>query len=1344
MRFHLLYILFIFPLFCFGQGGTSLSVRVSLVTDGCEYSSARFSASVSGSDAFECSWFRVGEVRDISLGKEDFLEISSLSLMDTGDYYCIVTNLNTGEFIKSSITRLLVTRLKVSLPPFWSVSEKDKFTLYASDETGNSLPVDKLKWYVNGQLNKTANNFTASANDMHIRVVYQEGTCAGIDSTYVFVKPRRLFRGGNEDGFARVSLSFQVEINVPSEYCVNQELAFKASAKGDAGSSGFTFRWWKVGNGYDRLVAERQNFFLAPSVASDAGDYYCEVRDQNGFTVFSDTQKLILNPVRVSLKPELFYATQSEVLEGEVFHTSGIAITNDSLSWSIRPVGISRWTDCQSNHFSAGATDSYIRAVYTNSKGCIAEDSSLVISRSQKYFLGGIDDGFAFSGAGFTVIRLLPTAKIQEFCEGGSVLFRATVIEGNDNQYRFRWWRVSNPTNELLAESADFSLSGLQSRDAGYYFCEARDSSGFSAFTDTVRLTAKRVVLPSVLHAFSGERLSLTAKDILGSPVVGSLTWRPSGIGTSNPLAFTAPANDMLVRVTCDFGDKCVASDSTWVYIHDRGSVEGGDGDGFARTKTFPALTKPRLPRFLCTLSDSMTIEIGAVGSDLSYAWEYFPVVAGVKPSPSAKWNKVGDLGFPVIGADDFCLTLLDMPENFVAYIRCKVSNSLATIYSDTLHLYGHHLLQASVDKSNVTLYSKKSDTVTVSLAHGIAPWTYYYTSPLNTRYQRVDMKGFTDRLTVGETGLYRLDYLKDSVGCEVWDSLPVIKVSRPEIPEITISGDKEICEGLDALLHFEIINGVGPWQIWVDIDGVTSSDPGINWPLTVYRRDTSILFKANTSGVYTVRKLLDMNGGNGSNPTEGVTDGAARIVIHTPDIVRFTPLTDNHVGTCRTIDLLTLLKPLVNDRPHNAGTFYVNGALTGGAWKPVSGEYTVRYVQNADSYGCSGNTELVLIGDPLPGAFLDIPKKDICINSDGQAIINTVGNDVFFKLEKTRFDWQNNVVNRTTFTVSVSLLSDNNYTEAIRFVESDSCLIYKVYDITDKHGCKNTTVPVIDDMVYNRLNPEIRIQTRYPDLMNKEWASMAINDTLYTWGEAVRLQSDPCTGIKPFDIQCDKLPDFNGSPTIISDSGVYNFQVQDRYCFNADAGKFIIFRMQPLYLRLKLLLEGMNGIDQSKNISVELYQNHKIVAIGTGKVSGDGSVTAGNGRNILSTKDFTFTSPLSAGNYEIVVRSDGYLPVRSKKAYLLSMDSGRSPLIDFTDGDNVFIKSGELSSHMTKIGNRDGKDIWALSAVEGNRNELISVKDINTTIILPARFTISGDETGLTRKNRDKYSEVE
>lgn len=108
------------------------------------------------------------------------------------------------------------------------------------------------------------------------------------------------------------------------------------------------------------------------------------------------------------------------------------------------------------------------------------------------------------------------------------------------------------------------------------------------------------------------------------------------------------------------------------------------------------------------------------------------------------------------------------------------------------------------------------------------------------------------------------------------------------------------------------------------------------------------------------------------------------------------------------------------------------------------------------------------------------------------------------------------------------------------------------------------------------------------------------------------------------------------------------------------------------------------------------------------------------------------------------MVRSDGCLPVRSKKAYLLSMDSGRSPLIAFTDGDNVFIKNGELSSHMTKIGNRDGKDIWALSAVEGNRNELISVKDINTTIILPARFTISGDETGLTRKNRDKYSEVE
>lgn len=1341
MKLYLFLYLFCFlPQLLLGQAGNSPNVRVSLITDDCEYSSARFEATVGGLGHYTCHWYKVGELRDIPLGEGITYEIPSLSVRDAGFYYCVVTNPVNGENIKSALLELNVSVLEVYLPDILNVSEREKFTLSALDADGNPLSESKLKWYLNGTANKTGNSFTALSTDMHIQATYLEGTCRGTASTDVFVKPRKLFRGGNEDGFSRVSLSFQVEIIVPPVYCENEELAFRASARGDAGTSGFTFRWWKVGHGYDLLVSERQNFFLSPSKASDAGDYYCEVRDQNGFTVLSDTQSLVLLPVRISIDPNLCYAAQGDRLTFTASYSAGDTISHDSLNWYQRAVSAPSWTAGKGNHFIAGAGDSYFKAVYTNSKGCMAEDSSLIITRAHKSFLGGIDDGFAFSGAGFTVMRVLPASKLYEFCDGGSVIFRATVPEGDDSQYRFRWWKVSSPTNELLSDSPDFSLSGLQSRDAGYYFCEARDNNGFSAFTDTVQLTSKRVVLPAVLHAFAGERVSLTASDIHGNPVSGILTWRPSGLGISNPLTFTAPASDMLVRVTCDFGERCLATDSTWVYIHDKTVFHGGDNDGFDRTQIPPALTKPRLPESLCTLADTVSFETGAIGSDLRYQWEYRLI-----SSQASGWDNIQKLNIPIVGATAPLIHLQEMPEDLAVLLRCKISNSLATIYSDTVRLYGHHLLQATVDKPFVTLYDQKKESVCITLQHGVMPWSFHYVTPLNTRYQRNDLRVPTDLMEVSETGTYRLIYLRDSLGCELRDSLPEIKVSRPEIPEITISGDKEVCENSDVLLRLEVRNGVGPWQVWIDLDGSPATDPGLSWPLTITGRDTSLLFQATRGGTYTIAKIEDLNSGNGNAITQGITSGSASIILHMPDLVRFATLTDNHVGSCYKIDLFSHLRPYTDQATHIStdGDFYVNGVLIPVLWTPVIGKHTVRYVQKMDAYGCSGSAEVTLIADPLPGLTLHA-DRNVCENTSGDLQIRTVGNEVTFQLIRKRTDRMSMLVSETVSQIGTSELSDKNYSEVIRFMAGDSCLIYTVRNISDKHGC--VVADVLSDTVYSRVSPQIFLQILYPDQTNGQWASLRNVDTIYTWGDAAGIRVVPHKGVNPVDIQCEQVDytdkKFNINDLHLADAGIYRFSASDRYCSNGNAGELTLIHLKPLYTRLKVLLEGL-AVNNQKEITVDLVQDNRVVGSAVFFARGDGMVVDQEGNSVLSTRSFLFTSPLAGDNFDIIVRSEGYLAVRNKKPFQFSETASSSILIDLTDSANLFSYDGDLSRHATRIGERDGKVIWALSTVEANDNDLISVRDANGTLLLPSRFTDTGDETQRTLKNRDKYSGI-
>lgn len=1211
------------------------------------------------------------------------------------------------------------------------------------DDNGLVVPAATLQWK-NGAGNGNPLRFKVT-KDLILHFTYSGGGCLVADSIFIYVKPRQLYYGGVDDGYARAGVNFNVAIAVPPVFCVNENLVFKATAKSEAGSASFRYRWWKVGHSGDILVSEQPEFFLQPSKATDAGFYYCDVRDENGYTVRSDTQQLNLMPLTVHLLPRRLFVLEGEQVQFTAVDTDSILLSKDSLLWYSGKNALSGKVNPLS--VRAGSADAQISVLFTNNKGCIARDSVFLWTKPLRRYAGGVDDGYGRAGGGFTVKILKPLTHVKEYCEGNSVDFQATVPEGSDTSYSFRWWKVGKPTDILIADRSAFTLANPGFSDGGYYFCEARDINGFFACSDTVRLSSHQVHLPAVIYAMEQDRIVLTAKDGGGNPVESGVArwygrWTDSDSESTispggNPLNLSAWDRDFMIRVHCNFPGGCVGEDSTRVFVRSQSLFMGGDDDGYDRTSTPPVITKPRLPRMLCTVDDSVRLQIAAIGSDLLYQWEISLDAAG---AASMSWAAVETLGFK---GDESSLLLNKLPADFTASFRCMVYNRLGSIYSDTLLLYGHHLLQVKVDPAELMLYNNRPGNVNVSLEKGVKPWTYYYTTPSNVNYRLTDLKTLNSNLPVREPGMYRITYLRDSLGCEVHDSLPLIHVTSPEIPVITISGDREICAGEEIRLKLEVVNGVGPWQVYLAANGLLTDS------VTMSGRDTTVVLPAYNDAVYTVLHIYDRN--KGQQLVEGETRGRATILVNEPDLLRFAVLNDNHIGICRPVSLFDKLRPSVEGIAQSLidGSFYLNGRNIGGIWNVgdfIPGAYTLEYRQSTAVHTCSGRADISLALDNLPSAELSLPGM-LCADIDGELKLVTTGNEVSFKLGRTRFT--RGVISGTTTSsrIGISDLSDNTYRENVRFLSQDSCLAYQVSDITDRHNC--TVNDVLRDTVYNTLIPEILISTRYPDEDAQFWETHAAGDTLFTWGEEVGVMFTLLKGNAPFQVRCIRLSNTDNiypveeidsctQKMVLKDEGTYLFGVQDKYCSSDHGGTLIISQRKPGYLRLKVFLEGLadksvNASGQEKEIRVELCRDGKILMADTCFVSSSGDVRGKDGNTVLRMEE---------GEYDIVIRSDGYLPVRSKKSYHLNGDFLHTPLIDFTDEATIYCTTGDLSRHMTLLGVRDGKKIWALSTVEANYNQLISIRDRNNLNTGNSRRA-GKQNIEMTLGNRDKYSEV-
>ena len=1336
----------------------NITLRVTLKGGGCESAPVRFEASVNSMVTYTCRWWKVGVLRDHALtANSRIYEILSARLADAGQYYCVVTETETGRETFSDTLALKVVPLPVYLPEgVPNIGERDELPIAALDSTGGMVNSRKLTWSYGTLLQWQTGtavhlpsgsggnpfNLKGGNNDILLKVRYDEGVCVGYDSMQIRVKPSRYYWGGADDGYARVSSAFRVELNTPSEreYCEGETLRFKVTAISDGSNSGFSYQWWHIVGGNNIAVSNDTAFRLSPARIGDAGAYYCEVRDESGFTVLSDTQYLKFSPAILQVQPRIVYAGEGEQVKAVALSAEGDTIGGNGLKWYAG--GILSASDDSVYCFTAGATDVFIKAVYTNKKGCAATDSLRVITKSNHLSFGGIEDGFSKVGAAFMVERVLPLGKTEEFCSGGEVPLKAQVTGENNANYTFRWWKIARPADRLVAESDSIMLKSLSAADAGLYYCETRDANGYTAYTDTLLLTLHNVELPGTSYATAGEHITFTAYNTKGEIIKTPVVWYERMDGdpefypltdTDNPLIYTIGSSNTMLLVESNLLPGCRATDSTRVIVRTNGLFKGTYGDGFDATGNPPVIIRPYLPVTVCSAYDSVNLQLFADGTNLQYRWQ---VLSGGK-----EWVDITESGYGVAGGNSSLLQLTALPEEYRGVLRCLAYNDLDTAYSHNITVFGHHLLKAVVDPEVVRLGEETSAAVTVRLEHGIKPWTYRYETPRGVVRLRSGLRDSTDMFSVSDLGMYPLTYLSDSLGCEVVNDLPKVEVTTYKIPKITISGDNEVCQGNNVNLLLSIQDGIGPWEVSLNCNGVPAENLGISWPLKITTRDTSVWFYAYSDGIYTVDTIVDLN--KGGKSWGGVASGSAFIKVREADDVRFKALSDNHVGTCRPVDLLALLQPAVNGVADNGGSFYADGFLIASQWTPQSGVSTIRYMQQPNAFGCASQTEVELIGDARPSVQLVFPH-DLCENDAEELLIKTVGNTVIFELGQRRMGWMRpdgSFDVAETVRGFQSSLTTNEFRENVKFMAEDSCLVYTVRDITDKYGCQSSVLEY-SDTLYHRRRPSITLYNRYPDMENKEWVQ--VSDTLWTKGDRIGIKGELLTGDREsvyvfMRNDRDEESLFSlGEPNALIDEGTYRFKVTDAYCVNEKEEKLVLRHTSGGYFRLKAMLEG--EIREPKELIVELLDKEDIVAFDTCLVLPGGVITNRNGSTVLSVQDFyRHTLQPLRGRYQVAIHCEGYLSVTSKRLYGLGTSVLTVPLIDFTDENNVTTGSGNIISHMTCVGEQDGKKVWGMSATDTDRNEVISVKDGNEVVI--QKEDKEHSDVKMTRRNRDKYN---
>lgn len=488
------------------------------------------------------------------------------------------------------------------------------------------------------------------------------------------------------------------------------------------------------------------------------------------------------------------------------------------------------------------------------------------------------------------------------------------------------------------------------------------------------------------------------------------------------------------------------------------------------------------------------------------------------------------------------------------------------------------------------------------------------------------------------------------------------------------------------------------------------------------------------------------------------VRSGSVEVVGVAPVRVTLKQLADNHVGSCDSINLYQRYQPRVNGvaADPQKGLFFVNETPLPGIWWNVpqvnAGVYKISYLYQ-ESGACVDTLSVILHVDTAVSASLILPS-DICEGDKENSVLQIDMSEkgtYDLRYEQIRMN-ATGIYRRDTITAQVK----DRYESAISWLSDDSCIIYTVTGLTDRHNCRVVLSPGRDTIFYHKLAHLDRIKTRYPDTVGGAWGDQRYFDIIQ--GDSVGVKIRLADGRLPYILRISGADtaelDIQSRDTVLNlkREGSYRFAVTDSFeCTHFSTDSVVIRYLKPGYLKMNVLLEGpydtltgvmktsiqsllpLYGINKLPDagqpiidwIVVELRQGNSADSVARKKngtvVAGrdtclllaDGTVVDRDGEEAICFPN-VYTPNRDHNAYYVTLFHRNHLNVMSSEAYFVSgQDHGDIPFVDFTDSTNIYYsgKTNSLQWHMSCV----KKGEWAMSAGEINVNSLISLRNPNS-----------------------------
>lgn len=684
--------------------------------------------------------------------------------------------------------------------------------------------------------------------------------------------------------------------------------------------------------------------------------------------------------------------------------------------------------------------------------------------------------------------------------------------------------------------------------------------------------------------------------------------------------------------------------------------------------------------------------------------------------------------------------------------VWCLISNGCGTISTDTVLIRITPNAMLTFEKDVYFKCPNSPVKVVLRLLNGTGTWGYDgVMSPSNkkiTNYLNTERDSILieDESTLTITKLHMDGALNKCFSESV--SVSTVVKNYDLFQASLIAPAKNLCKGESAKLRLDVDGGKGPWL--VDIrrkkDGMPADEISQTMPMLITERVTELAFVAVNSESYYIARIWEQD-------AEGTCDGElnagelATVTVHLPDYVSFRPNSKKNLGSCRPVNLDTLLIPTVK-----GGKWYVNNvAMSNSILAARPGTYRVRY-QTTTTYRCIDTCSHVLTLDSLPRVRLQVLNNELCPDESTNIIVNVSGTPVFYLFgEVISTDVEGKVLKgeyktRTNKEGPVYVKVNHSGTDVLRTLRIDS--------VIDAYGCNfDKSLAVPEAQVHLKMRPMIEVYGLHAAYNNGNWTDK-VADFVIPQNDVVTFRIKQTMGSTPWKLKIihtlGSVHDTTVIDGIYGDAkdfnaqlpGTYDFIIEDLYC--EYKGKPIhkqITYTETGYIRLRAMLEGpydpvekkmksnvLAYIDKGKVsdwarlnigdrrvidwITVELRKDLQEAAVVRDSflLLSDGSIVDETGSDTLPVVGANF-SALQADQYYVVLKHRNHLPVASKLKYSIAMERRFASFVDLTSTKYIYTYDANLSMHMTQL---RGTAIWAMSAGNILGNDLFSIANPN------------------------------